>query len=69
MPRVCHLLTCGLTVCWALLLVAFSAHGGDSGHVQVCQGAWPSYGADHANSKYSPLDQITPNNVKDLCIT
>jgi glucose dehydrogenase len=69
MPRVYHLLTCVLTVCGAVLLVAFSADGGDRGHVQVSQGAWPSYGADHANSKYSPLDQITPSNVKDLRIT
>jgi quinoprotein glucose dehydrogenase len=29
---------------------------------------WPSYGADAANSKYAPLDQIHQGNVKELHI-
>jgi quinoprotein glucose dehydrogenase len=69
MPRVCQLLTGVLTVCGAVFLMAFSADGGDRGHGHPRQGAWPSYGADPANSKYSPLDQITPDNVKDLRVT
>jgi quinoprotein glucose dehydrogenase len=69
MPRVYHLLAGVLTVCGAVFLVAFSADGDNRGHVHARQGTWPSYGADHANSKYSPLDQITPDNVKDLRVT
>lgn len=29
---------------------------------------WPVYGRDYAGSRYSPLDQINPDNVKDLQI-
>ncbi|HEY6329678.1 MAG TPA: pyrroloquinoline quinone-dependent dehydrogenase [Blastocatellia bacterium] len=29
-------------------------------------GEWPSYGANSRNTKYSPLDQINPANVKSL---
>ncbi|MCZ6674661.1 MAG: pyrroloquinoline quinone-dependent dehydrogenase, partial [Verrucomicrobia bacterium] len=29
-------------------------------------GQWPSYGGDLANSKYSPLDQINRDTIKDL---
>jgi len=29
-------------------------------------GEWPTYGADLASSKYSPLDQITPDNFGSL---
>jgi quinoprotein glucose dehydrogenase len=29
---------------------------------------WPVYGADKANTKYSPLDQIRPENVAKLRI-
>ena len=31
-------------------------------------GAWPTYGGDGGNSKYSPLDQINRENAKDLQI-
>ncbi len=30
---------------------------------------WPSYGGDNGSSKYSPLDQISSENVDDLTIT
>ena len=30
------------------------------------KGEWRSYGGDSSNTKYSPLDQINPNNVKTL---
>src|SRR5690242_14309951 len=29
---------------------------------------WPAYGGNKANSRYSPLDQITAENVKNLTI-
>ena len=29
-------------------------------------GEWPSYGGDIANTRYSPLDQITADNFDDL---
>lgn len=29
-------------------------------------GEWWAYGADAANTKYSPLDQVTPANFRDL---
>ncbi len=32
------------------------------------QDEWRVYGSDHANTKYSPLDQITPQNVATLQI-
>ena len=31
-------------------------------------GEWPHWGGDHANTKYSPLDQINRDNVKNLRI-
>ena len=31
-------------------------------------GQWRSYGGDQGHSKYSPLDQITKDNVHDLRI-
>ena len=52
----------------AVFLAALSAHSGDRGPGQSGKGEWPSYGADTANSKYSPLDQIHKDNVKDLQI-
>ncbi len=32
------------------------------------EGQWPTYGGDLGNSKYSPLDQINRDNVKDLAV-
>jgi quinoprotein glucose dehydrogenase len=49
-------------------LVACAAHGDDRGPGLFRLGEWPSYGADTANSKYAPLDQIRKDNVKDLQI-
>ena len=62
--RVQSVLTVVCTVC----LVAVAAHSGDRGPGPVGPGEWPSYGADTANSKYAPLDQIQKDNVKDLHI-
>jgi quinoprotein glucose dehydrogenase len=51
-----------------VFLVAFSAHSGAGEPGQFGTGEWPSYGADTANSKYAPLDQINKDNVKELHI-
>ena len=37
-----------------------------SGQTGVKNGEWPHWGADLGNTKYSPLDQITRDNVKNL---
>jgi quinoprotein glucose dehydrogenase len=37
-----------------------------SGQTGAKNGEWPHWGADHANTKYSPLDQINRDNVKTL---
>ena len=39
-----------------------------SGQGGATNGEWPHWGADLGNSKYSPLDQINRDNVKDLRI-
>jgi quinoprotein glucose dehydrogenase len=57
-----------LTVFCAVCLVALAASSGDKVSGQFGQGEWPSYGADTANSKYAPLDQIHKDNVKELQI-
>ena len=68
MPQACYRFNVVLTVFCAVFLVALSAHSGDRGPGPFGQGEWPSYGADTANSKYAPLDQIHKDNVKDLQI-
>src|SRR2546428_2668868 len=35
---------------------------------QTGKGEWPAYGADKASTKYSPLDQINKDNVRNLRI-
>jgi quinoprotein glucose dehydrogenase len=37
-----------------------------TGRAQTGKGEWPVYGADKASTKYSPLDQINKDNVKNL---
>jgi quinoprotein glucose dehydrogenase len=39
-----------------------------SGQAGSTNGEWPHWGADHGNSKYSSLDQINRDNVKNLRI-
>jgi glucose dehydrogenase len=54
-----------LIVCFAL----FGAAGAQQPAVSsTAIGEWPSYGGDLANSKYSPLDQITAANFASLKI-
>ena len=53
---------------WVLgLALALTAHTLPVG-AQARPGEWRAYGADAASTKYSPLDQITKDNVADLRI-
>ena len=65
MPQV----SLSLSWCWTVFCVVFpvasSAYSGDRGPGQFRQGEWPSYGADTANSKYAPLDQIQKDKRHD----
>src|SRR5262245_17247840 len=54
------------TVLGVVYLYAFATAGSDIARVPPGQGAWPSNGADRANSKYAPLDQINQDNVTQL---
>jgi len=58
------------SILWAVLGVVYlstcATAGGEGALGLSGQGAWPSYGADGANSKYAPLDQINPDNVMQL---
>ena len=45
---------------WILLLAALPAVS------QIAPADWPTYTRDLAGTKYSPLDQITPDNVAKL---
>ncbi len=47
------------------VLVVLGATAGSAGQ-GADRGEWHSYSADLASSKYSPLDQITADNVGDL---
>jgi quinoprotein glucose dehydrogenase len=59
-----------LPVTWALLSAAgVLAHAGAAPSPRAAdRGEWRAYGADLANTKYSPLAQITRENVKQLQI-
>ena len=48
-----------------MLAIVFAAVGAAQ-RVEVARGEWPTYGGDLANSKYSPLDQITATNFASL---
>jgi quinoprotein glucose dehydrogenase len=55
----------GLFVVCVLLQLGGLSAWAQSGY-DTSKGQWPSYGGDLANSKYSPLDQINRDNIKDL---
>ena len=55
-----------LTLAVGALVVTISAFV--SGQTGAKNGEWPHWGADHGNTKYSPLDQINRDNVKNLRI-
>jgi quinoprotein glucose dehydrogenase len=55
-----------LTLSALVLIVALSALV--SGQSGATKGEWPHWGADLGSTKYSPLDQINRDNVKDLRI-
>lgn len=48
----------------ALLTVSLSAQAPPAS--STAQGEWPTYGGDLANTKYSPLDQVTAANFSSL---
>ena len=50
----------------ALLTVSLSAQAPPAS--STAQGEWPTYGGDLANTKYSPLDQVTAANFSSLKI-
>ena len=55
----------------AWVLVASIAVAGGTANTAAQQegtrnGEWPTYGGDLANTRYSPLDQITGDNFNDL---
>jgi quinoprotein glucose dehydrogenase len=43
-----------------------SSNGGGLAQSRSSEGGWRSYGGDLANTRYSPLDQITPDNFSKL---
>lgn len=65
------MLTRSLRVALAVIPLAAIALGTSmlvSGQTGAKNGEWPHWGADLGNTKYSPLDQITHDNVKTLRI-
>ena len=60
--RVRDLVTGGLAVAAAVIVATAPAHG----QTRVPDGEWHHFGRDGANTKYSPLDQITAENFTDL---
>lgn len=50
----------------ALVVGALSAQASQRADHSTANGEWPTYGGDLANSKYSPLDQITAANFGSL---
>ena len=51
----------------AVVVAAIGCLVGTPQHA-VAQAEWPAYAADTASTKYSPLDQINPDNVHELQI-
>lgn len=65
----------GATRRWALSVVLVAAAIGTAqcatsrgSFLVPPRGEWPTYGGTYANARYSPLDQITPDNVSRLRI-
>src|SRR5436190_8753465 len=50
----------------AILILALVLSSRVSGQSAAATGEWPHWGKDLANNKYSPLDQINRDNVKNL---
>jgi len=56
-----------LTATAIVLLAAGSlVLGGQTSSTPIPPGDWPAYGRDLGNSRYSPLDQVTPANFANL---
>lgn len=56
-PLPIRILICFLAFCWPLAALGQNGAGNSE---------WPAFGADNGMTKYSPLDQITADNVNDL---
>ena len=56
------------TVPRLVVLAALLSAGSTAAQTQVPDGEWHAFGRDAANTKYSPLDQITADNFTDLRI-
>jgi len=53
-------------VCFGLLILVLSLPVVGRAQKGAINGEWRAYGADEGSSRYSPLDQITRDNVKNL---
>src|SRR5687767_7887144 len=49
-----------------VVLLGVALAGTPAGQTGAQRGEWPTYGGDLANTRYSPLDQITPENFNKL---
>src|SRR5262245_166587 len=65
-------LPCALVVSWLVALAGVGAVGwaltAGAASRAPARGEWPTHGGTHANARYSPLDQITGDNVRQLRI-
>ncbi|MEO8115605.1 MAG: hypothetical protein ABI655_14555, partial [Phenylobacterium sp.] len=51
---------------WSLLAAALGLALGGAANAAAAPGDWPTYGRDPGGMRYSPLTQITPQNVGQL---
>lgn len=55
-----------LTLLTLILVAAISVTGLTGQEQGTADGEWPTYGGNLSNDRYSPLDQITPENFNDM---
>ena len=55
-----------LTLLTLILVAAVSVTGLTGQEQGTADGEWPTYGGNLSNDRYSPLDQITPENFNDM---
>jgi len=55
-----------MSKCYIVVLGVILISAGSAGAQPAQVGEWRAYGADGANNKYSPLDQVTVTNFTDL---
>src|SRR5215510_15292830 len=54
-------ISCGLSICLLLIFPLIAQQGAKNGE-------WRVYGGDEGSTRYSPLDQINRDNIKDMRI-